>query len=190
MNPEPCSEADTELTLLFSREAIAARVRELAAQINRDYAGRTLLLVGVLKGSFVFLADLMRHLEIAVEVEFVRLASYGMGTTSTGHVRLTQDLERSIAGRDVLIVEDLLDTGLTLRYLVEQLRAREPASLKVCILLHKSARTQHPLSPDYLGFAVPDGFIVGYGIDHAERYRHLPDIYRLSWEASSPPAPF
>ena len=180
MKAEPRKQEDMSLTALFSRETIAVRVRELAKQITHDYAGKTLLLVGVLKGAFVFLADLMRQLEIPVEVEFVQLASYGMGTTSAGQVRLTHDLECPIAGRHVLVVEDLLDTGLTLRYLLEQLRAREPASLKVCVLLHKHGRTVHALSPDYVGFEVEDGFIVGYGIDYAERYRHLPDIHTLT----------
>ncbi len=180
MTGKPCVQTDTQLTLLFSREAIAARVRELAAQISRDYAGRGLVLVGVLKGAFVFLADLMRQLQVPVEVEFVRLASYGKGTTSTGHVRLIQDLEHDIAGRDVLIVEDMLDTGLTLHSLVQQLRARQPASLKVCVFLHKETRTLHPLSPDYVGFTGVEGFVVGYGIDYAEQYRHLPDIYRIT----------
>lgn len=180
MNAEPYGQEDATLTLLFSREAISARVRELAAQISRDYAGQTLLLVGVLKGAFVFLADLMRQLEPPVEVEFVRLASYGMGTTSGGQVRLLQDLERPIVGRHVLIVEDLLDTGLTLHWLSQQLRARHPASVKVCVLLSKRRRVQHDLVLDYVGFELADGFVVGYGIDYAERYRQLPDIYAIA----------
>ncbi|MBI3327608.1 MAG: hypoxanthine phosphoribosyltransferase [Nitrospinae bacterium] len=186
MKAVPCVRGGATLTLLFSQEAIAARVREMAAQINRDYAGRTLLLVGVLKGAFVFLADLMRQLQVPVEVELIRLASYGSGTTSAGYVRVRQDVERPIAGRHVLIVEDLLDTGLTLRYLLEELRTREPASLKVCVLLHKHSRIQHPLSPAYVGFEVGEGFVVGYGIDYAEQYRHLPDLYTLTWAASPP----
>jgi hypoxanthine phosphoribosyltransferase len=179
MTAEPGVQGDVTLTLLFSRQAIAARVRELATQISRDYAGRTLLLIGILKGAFVFLADLMRQLEGPVEVEFVRLASYGTGTDSTGRVRLVQDLEHPIAGRHVLIVEDLLDTGLTLHWLLQQLRARQPASVKLCVLLDKRSRRQHPLVPDYVGFEIADGFVVGYGIDYAERYRSLPDIYSI-----------
>ena len=185
MNSGACTLEGVRLRLLFPGETIAARVRELAAQINRDYAGRTLLLVGVLKGAFVFLADLMRQLCIPVEVEFVRLLSYGSRTTTAGYVRSRQDLERPVAGRDVLIVEDLLDTGLTLQYLLQQLHTREPASLKVCVLLRKHGRLQHTLSPDYVGFEVGDGFVVGYGIDYAEQYRHLPDLYTLTWP--SPP---
>lgn len=171
----------TQLTLLFSREAIAARVKELGEQINHDYAGKELLLVGILKGAFVFLADLMRELEVAVEVDFIRAASYGAGTTSTGQVRLTKDLDGPIAGQHVLIVEDILDTGLTLHGLLQQLRSRGPASLKVCVLLSKPRRTQHALVPDYVGFEVSDDFVVGYGIDYAERYRQLPEIYALSF---------
>lgn len=180
MNGDPSVQEGVRLTLLFSREAIATRVQELTAQISRDYAEQTLLLVGVLKGAFVFLADLLRQLEVPVEVEFVRLASYGTRTTSTGNVRLAQDLECSIAGRHVLIVEDLLDTGLTLQWLLQRLRARQPASVKVCVLLHKRGRQQHALTPDYVGFELTDGFVVGYGIDYAERYRHLPDIYTIT----------
>jgi hypoxanthine phosphoribosyltransferase len=172
------------LSLLLSREAVAARVKELAIQISRDYAGKDLLLVGVLKGAFVFLADLIRTLEIPVQVEFVQLASYGKGATSAGHVRVILDLEVSIAGRHVLIVEDILDTGLTLGFLLERLRARQPASLKLCVLLNKRVRRADEITPDYTGFDVLDDFIVGYGIDYAERYRHLPAIYTLSLPTS------
>jgi hypoxanthine phosphoribosyltransferase len=168
------------LSLLLSCEAIAARVNELAIQISHDYAEKDLLLVGVLKGAFVFLADLMRMLEIPVQIEFVRLASYGKGATSAGHVRVILDLEASIAGRHVLIVEDILDTGLTLGFLLERLRARQPASLKLCVLLSKRIERVYDITPDYKGFDVPDGFVVGYGIDYGERYRHLPAIYTLS----------
>jgi hypoxanthine phosphoribosyltransferase len=168
------------LTLLFSRETIAARVRELGEQINRNYMGQEILLVGVLKGAFVFLADLMRTLQVTAQVEFVRLASYGTGMVSEGHVRVTQDLEGLIVGRHVLVVEDILDTGLTLSVLLQQLQAREPASLKLCVLLNKRIRRGYEIIPDYVGFDVPDGFMVGYGIDYAECYRQLPDIYALT----------
>jgi hypoxanthine phosphoribosyltransferase len=168
------------LTLLFSRETIAARVRELGEQINRNYMGQEILLVGVLKGAFVFLADLMRTLQVTAQVEFVRLASYGTGMVSEGHVRVTQDLEGLIVGRHVLVVEDILDTGLTLSVLLQQLQAREPASLKLCVLLNKRITRQYEITPDYVGFDVPDGFVVGYGIDYAEDYRQLPDIYALT----------
>ncbi len=172
---------ETRLTLLFSRQAIAAHVKELAKQINHDYAGKDLLLVGILKGAFVFLADLMRELEVALEVDFIRVASYGRGTASSGQVRLTKDVDGPIAGRHVLIVEDILDTGLTLQALLHQLRSRGPASLKVCVLLNKPRHTQHTLIPDYVGCDVSDDFVVGYGIDYAERYRQLPEIYALSF---------
>jgi hypoxanthine phosphoribosyltransferase len=178
------TQENATLSLLLSREAIAARVEDLAIQISRDYAGKDLLLVGVLKGAFVFLADLMRALEIPVQVDFVRLASYGTGATSAGQVRVILDLAASIAGRHVLIVEDILDSGLTLGFLLERLRARQPASLKLCVLLNKRIRRVYEITPDYTGFDVPDGFVVGYGIDYAERYRHLPAIYVLSFPTS------
>jgi hypoxanthine phosphoribosyltransferase len=178
------TQENATLSLLLSREAIAARVKELAIQISRDYAGKDLLLVGVLKGAFVFLADLMRALEIPVQVDFVRLASYGAGATSAGQVYVLLDLAASIAGRHVLIVEDILDSGLTLGFLLERLRARQPASLKPCVLLNKHIRRVYEITPDYTGFDVPDGFVVGYGIDYAERYRHLPAIYILSFPTS------
>ncbi len=173
------------LSLLLSCEAVAARVKELAIQISRDYKGKDLLLVGVLKGAFVFLADLLRAIEIPAQVEFVRLASYGKGATSAGHVRVILDLEASIAGQHVLIVEDILDTGLTLGFLLERLRARQPASLKLCVLLSKRIKRIYDITPDYKGFDVPDGFVVGYGIDYGERYRHLPAIYTLSFATSA-----
>jgi hypoxanthine phosphoribosyltransferase len=184
MSTKPYTRGDARLTLLFSRETLAARVRELGEQISRDYAGKEILLVGVLKGAFVFLADLMRTLEVPAQVEFVRLGSYGTGTTSAGQVRLTLDLEVPIAGQHVLIVEDILDTGLTLSVLLQQLLARQPASLKLCVLLDKRIGRTHEIAPDYVGFEVPDGFVVGYGIDYAERYRHLAAIYALTIPAS------
>jgi hypoxanthine phosphoribosyltransferase len=174
------------LSLLLSCKAIAARVNDLAVQISRDYVGKDVLLVGVLKGAFVFLADLMRGLAMPVQVDFVRLASYGKGATSAGQVRMLLDLEASIAGRHVLVVEDILDTGLTLGFLLERLRARQPASLKLCVLLSKHIRRVYDITPDYMGFDVPDGFVVGYGIDYAERYRHLPAIYNLSFATEVP----
>jgi hypoxanthine phosphoribosyltransferase len=180
MGTQVHTEAHATLSLLVSRDAIAARVHELAVHISRDYRGQDLLLVGVLKGAFVFLADLMRALEIPAQVEFVRLASYGQGTTSAGQVRVPLDLETSIAARHVLVVEDLLDTGRTLGFLCERLRAGQPASLKLCVLLEKRTRRVDEITPDYKGFDVPDGFVVGYGIDYAERYRHLPAVYTLS----------
>jgi hypoxanthine phosphoribosyltransferase len=175
--------SEAQLSLLFSREAIAARVKELAKQINHDYTGKELLVAGILKGAFVFLADLVRELEVTLEVDFIRAASYGHGTTSSGQVRLTKDLDGHIVGRHVLIVEDILDTGLTLHALLQQLQSRGPASLKVCVLLNKPSRAQHLLKPDYVGFEVSDDFVVGYGIDYAEQYRQLPAIHALSFVA-------
>jgi hypoxanthine phosphoribosyltransferase len=180
--PRNTREDDT-LSLLLSREEIAARVEELATQIRRDYVGKDLLLVGVLKGAFVFLADLVRAIAMPVQVEFVRLTSYGKGATSSGHVRLILDLQESITGRHVLIIEDVLDTGLTLRFLLEQLQARQPASLKLCVLLNKRITRASDIIADYTGFDVTAGFVVGYGIDYAEGYRHLPAIYTLSFPA-------
>lgn len=153
------------LTLLFSSETIAARVQELGAQISHDYAGQEIVLVGVLKGAFVFLADLMRLIEIPARIEFVRLASYGTGTISAGQVRVVQDLDAPSEGQHVVIVEDILDTGLTLSVLLQQLRACQPASLSVCVLLNKRVRTRHKIVPDYVGFEILDGFVVGYGTD-------------------------
>jgi hypoxanthine phosphoribosyltransferase len=166
MSTKPYTRGDAGLTLLFSRETLAARVRELGEQISRD------------------LADLMRTLEVQAQVEFVRLASYGTGKTSAGQVRLTLDLEVPIAGQDVLIVEDILDTGLTLSILLQQLLARQPTSLKLCVLLDKRIGRTHEIAPDYVGFEVPDGFVVGYGIGYAERYRHLAAIHALTIPAS------
>ena len=180
MSVQRHSQGDARLTLLFSRQIIGDRVRELGAQISREYLGKEILLVGVLKGAFIFLADLMRTLDVATQVEFVRLASYGTSALSGGKVHMRLDLETAIAGRHVLVVEDILDTGLTLSFLLEHLRARQPASLKLCVLLNKRIRRQYEIIPDYVGFDVADGFIVGYGIDYAECYRQLPDIYALT----------
>ncbi|HKY35037.1 MAG TPA: hypoxanthine phosphoribosyltransferase [Polyangiaceae bacterium] len=161
---------------LLSSEAIQSRVRELGAQIARDYAGKSLALLCVLKGSFMFAADLARAIEIPLRVEFLGVRSYGDDTRSSGVVQITQDLTRPIAGEHVLLVEDIVDTGLTLSYLREQLLARGPASVKVCALLHKPARSVNPVHIDYLGFTIQDVFVVGYGLDHAERYRNLPYV--------------
>jgi hypoxanthine phosphoribosyltransferase len=180
MNTQSETRGDADLTLLFARATVEARVRQLGEQISRDYADKEILCVGVLKGAFVFLADLVRTLEVPAQVEFVRLASYGTGATSRGHVRVTHDLEVSIAGQHVLVVEDILDTGLTLSYLLQQLRARRPASLRLCVLLNKRISRTHEIVPDYVGFEVSDRFVVGYGIDYAERYRQLPAIYALT----------
>ena len=162
--------------ILISQQALARRVKELAAQISRDYQGLRPLLIAPLKGAFVFLADLIRHLKVPVEVDFVRLASYGASTQSSGQVRITKDLETSPAGRHLLIVEDIVDTGVTLGYLIDALRQRSPASLKVCALLDKPQRRRRQVGLEYLGFTIPDQFVVGYGLDFGEKYRELPFV--------------
>jgi hypoxanthine phosphoribosyltransferase len=167
----------TQVSTMLDAEQIATRVRELGAQIAKDYADRRLVLVSVLKGSFVFTADLARAIDSTnVRIEFLGVRSYGEGTTSSGVVQITQDLTRPIEGEDVLIVEDIVDTGLTIAHLLELFRTRHPASLKVCALLHKPARTKVEVPIHYLGFTIEDRFVVGYGLDWAERYRNLPYI--------------
>lgn len=168
--------AEDKPEILFPKETIARRVGELAVEISRDYRGKDLLIVGVLKGAFIFMADLIRALTIPCHIDFVRLASYGAGSTSSGEIRITKDLETPIAGRDVLIVEDIVDTGLTLSRLLEEFRGRKPASLRVCAFLDKYERRQVPFAADYVGFTLPDGFVVGYGLDYNERFRFLPDV--------------
>jgi hypoxanthine phosphoribosyltransferase len=149
---------------------------QLAKEISSYYAGKDLLLIGVLKGSFMFLADLIRHLECHVAVDFMGTSSYGASTESSGEVRITKDLEESVAGRHVLLVEDIVDTGLTLRYILDTLRARQPASLRVCALLDKPARRRVRVSLDHYGFIIPNAFVVGYGLDYREKYRGLPFV--------------
>jgi len=161
---------------LLSESVIQARVKALGAQITADYAGKSLVLLCVLKGSFVFAADLARAIDLPLRVEFLGVRSYGDDTRSSGVVQITQDLTRPIAGDHLLIVEDIVDTGLTLSYLREQLMARMPATVKVCALLHKPSRTVRPVEIDYLGFTVEDVFVIGYGLDHAEQYRNLPYV--------------
>lgn len=161
---------------LIGAGEIAARVAALGRQITADYQGKSLVLLCVLKGSFVFAADLARAIDLPLRVEFLGVRSYGADTKSSGVVQITLDLARPIAGDHVLLVEDIVDTGLTLSYLREQLLARTPASVKVCALLHKPARSVKPVDIDYLGFTVDDVFVVGYGLDHAERYRNLPYV--------------
>jgi hypoxanthine phosphoribosyltransferase len=166
--------------ILVPADALARRVRELAAEISRDYAGRELMLVGVLKGAVLFLSDLMRHLEIPVEVDFMAVASYGSATKSSGVVRILKDLDAAIEGRDVLIVEDIVDSGLTLRYLLRSLASRNPRSLEVCALLVKPERQKVPLPARYVGFEIPNKFAVGYGLDYGQRYRNLPYVAALT----------
>jgi hypoxanthine phosphoribosyltransferase len=163
--------------VLFSKDVIERRVRELAEEISRDYAGGELIVVGVLKGAFIFMADLIRFFKIPCQVDFAQLASYGNGTVSSGDVVIMKDIGLPIAGKDVLIVEDIVDTGLTLSFLVETLKNRNPRSLKVCVFLDKRARRKVPFTADYTGFDIDDGFVVGYGLDFNEQGRHLPDVY-------------
>src|SRR5271163_988534 len=164
------------IATMISAEEIAARVREIGADITRDYAGRQLVLVCVLKGSFVFAADLMRTIDLPLRIDFLGVRSYGEGTESSGVVQITQDLSRPIEHEDVLLVEDIVDTGLTIAHLIDLLRTRAPSSVKVCSLLHKPARARVQVQVDYLGFTIEDRFVVGYGLDFAERYRNLPYI--------------
>jgi hypoxanthine phosphoribosyltransferase len=166
--------------ILVQRDELANRVRELAGEISRDYEGRELLLVGVLKGAVFFLSDLMRHLETRCEVDFMAVSSYGSSTDSSGVVRILKDLDVSIEGREVLIVEDIVDSGLTLSYLMRTLQARDPASLEVCALLTKPERRKVDLPIRYVGFEIPNRFAIGYGLDHAERFRNLPYVAVLA----------
>jgi hypoxanthine phosphoribosyltransferase len=159
--------------VLVSSEDLERRVRELGAEISRDYDGRDLVMIGVLKGAVLFLADLMRELTVPCEVDFMAVSSYGSATDSSGVVRILKDLDTSISGRDVLLVEDIVDSGLTLHYLLKNLRAREPASLEVCALLTKPERRRIELPIRYVGFEIPNRFAIGYGLDHAQRYRNL-----------------
>jgi hypoxanthine phosphoribosyltransferase len=167
----------THVSTMLSAEQIGARVRELGAQITQDYRDRRLVIVSVLKGSFVFTADLARAIDSdTMRVEFLGVRSYGEGTNTSGVVQITQDLLKPIEGEDVLIVEDIVDTGLTIAHLLELFKTRRPASLKVCSLLHKPARAKVQVPVHYLGFTIEDRFVVGYGLDWAERYRNLPFI--------------
>lgn len=161
---------------LHGEEVVRRRVEELAAQISADYAGRELLVVGILKGSWVFVADLVRRLTVPVIIDFMTVSSYGTSTRTSGVVKIVTDLKCPLERRDVLLVEDILDSGLTMRYLLDNLERRGPASLKVCVLMDKPARRKVGIRPDYVGFEVPDKFVVGYGADFAERFRNLPFI--------------
>jgi hypoxanthine phosphoribosyltransferase len=162
--------------ILVQQDDLAHRIAQLGEEISRDYRGRSLLLVGVLKGAIFFVSDLMRHLEGECEVDFMAVASYGSQTDSSGVVRILKDLDAPIEGRDVLIVEDIVDSGLTLSYLLRTLNARDPATLEVCALLTKPERRKVDLPIRYVGFEIPDRFAIGYGLDHAERFRNLPYV--------------
>ncbi len=162
--------------VLIPEEALQARIAELARTISEDYAGKSLLLVGILKGAVMFMCDLARSLAVPLEIDFMAISSYGNSTESTGVVRILKDLDEPIEGKDVLIVEDIIDSGLTLQYLNESLRRRNPASLRVCALLDKDKSRAKALEPHYVGFRIPDRFVVGYGLDYAQFYRNLPYI--------------
>jgi hypoxanthine phosphoribosyltransferase len=193
MNPtdapsRPSIHDDVEEVLL-TQEQIAQRVAELGAQLATDYAGRDPVLVSVLKGSIVFLADLIRAMEMPVSLDLMAVSSYGATTESSGQVRILKDLSKPIEGRDVIVVEDIIDTGLTLNYLLKYLHDRGPASVRICCLLDKPARRLAEITIDYRGFTIPDRFVIGYGLDYDERYRNLPyiGVLRPSVYGSEPP---
>jgi hypoxanthine phosphoribosyltransferase len=164
------------LQVLYTRDEIETAVKRLAEEITREYHGRKPLLVSVLKGSVIFLSDLARRLDFPLELEFVQLSSYGSGTASSGKVRMAQVLKTPLKDRDVLIIEDIVDSGQSMAFLIERLQRKKPASIRLCCLLDKPSRRKVPVAVDYRGFTVPDKFIVGYGMDYAEQYRNLPDI--------------
>ena len=168
--------------VLFSEAEIAARVKELGALITADYAGKEPFFLGVLKGCYVFMADLVRSVDLRCDMDFMAVSSYGSGTNSTGAVRITKDLSRNIEGRHIIIVEDILDSGVTLHYLKDYLSNRKPASIRIVTLLDKPSRRKADVTADYCGFQVPDAFVVGYGLDYAETYRNLPYIGELKRE--------
>jgi hypoxanthine phosphoribosyltransferase len=162
--------------VLIEADVLQARIAELGAEISQEYDGRDLLLIGVLKGAVFFMSDLMRELSIPCEIDFMAISSYGAGTDSSGVVRILKDLDMNIAGRDVLVVEDIIDSGLTLSYLMRSLKARKPASLEICALLTKPARREIDVPVKFVGFEIPNKFVIGYGLDFDERYRNLPFV--------------
>jgi len=169
--------------VLIEEDAIQSRIGELGVEISADYAGRDLLLVGVLKGAVFFMADLMRELTVPCEIDFMAISSYGAATDSSGVVRILKDLDINVSGRDVLVVEDIIDSGLTLSYLMRNLESREPATLEVCALLTKPDRREIEVPVRYVGFEIPNRFVIGYGLDFGERYRNLPYVAVLSDDA-------
>ena len=171
--------------VLFTQEELEKLVRELAAQITADYQGKEIILISVLRGSFVFMADLCRSIDLDCTVDFMAVSSYGGGTSSTGQVQITKDLSGDISGKHVIVVEDILDSGNTLSYLLKLLEQRKPASIRLCTLLDKPERRTKPVEVSYSGFAIPDAFVVGYGLDYAEHYRGLPYIGILKPEVYS-----
>ena len=162
--------------ILYPEEELRQRVKELGCQITADYSGREPLLISVLRGSYIFMADLTRAINLPISVDFMSVSSYGSGSVSSGQVEIKKDLSDSIEGRDLIVVEDILDSGNTLYYLLDVLRARKPASIRLCTLMDKPGRRIKPIRADYVGFTIPDAFIVGYGLDYAEKYRNLPYV--------------
>jgi hypoxanthine phosphoribosyltransferase len=190
MNPIPAATIHDDVEeILLTGERIQARVAELGAQLATDYAGRDPVLVSVLKGSIVFLADLVRKMEIPLSIDLMEVSSYGASTESSGQVRILKDLSMAIDGRDVIVVEDIIDTGLTLNYLLRYLHDKGPASIRICCLLDKPARRLADIAIDYRGFTIPDRFVIGYGLDYDERYRNLPyiGVLRPSVYGAGPP---
>ena len=172
----PLPELTKDLDVLIDEERLGGRIAELGGELTRDYAGKPLMLIGVLKGSFVFLADLARAIDLPLSIDFLGLSSYGGNTESSGVVRITSDLSRSIEGKHVVVVEDIVDTGLTMQFLLANLETRGPLSVRICSLLHKPGRAMVTVPLDYVGFTIEDRFVVGYGLDHAERYRNVPFV--------------
>ncbi len=166
-----------QLKVLLTEEEIRKEVKRLAQEIDRDYQQKQPLLLGILKGSFVFMADLIRLLQTPVEIEFVRLSSYGSAKVTSGEIKVVHGLRSRVGGRDVLVIEDIVDAGITVGYFLDYLRRKKPASLKLCVLFDKPSRRRVPVAIDYLGFTIPDKFVVGYGLDYDERFRHLPQLY-------------
>lgn len=162
--------------ILLTKEQISGRIKEMGEQISADYAGKDILMIGVLRGAVIFMADLARAITVPVALDFMAVSSYGSSTTSSGVVRILKDLDEAVQGKHVLVVEDIVDTGLTLNYLLDNLKSREPASIRLCTLLNKPERRKAQVSIDYNGFNIPDEFVVGYGLDFAEKYRNLPFI--------------
>jgi len=173
----------SELRVLFHRQEIEAAVRHLASEISQDYRNKNPLLLGILRGSFVFLADLIRHLDFPLEVDFIGLSSYGGSTQTSGKIKVVKKLETPVRGRHVLVVEDIVDSGLTTTFLLDYLQKQKSASVKICALSDKPSRRKVPVNIDYLGFTVPNKFLVGYGLDANQKFRNLPDIYYLEDEA-------
>ncbi len=166
--------------VVLEKERIASRVRELGQAITRDYAGKPLVLVGILNGAFIFLADLVREIDLPIAIDFIRVASYGNSTRSSGSIRFSKDLELAVAGKNVLLVEDIVDTGRTIACLCDILVAKKAASVRICALIDKKERREVPVAVDYAGFAIQEGFLVGYGLDCAEQHRHYPAVYKIT----------